>query len=85
MTPDGEDYVIEVVEKDALTGKRKDQLIAQGIINFDNMSRDENFKRAWSQFVNQAQSPQQQAHYGNMYGNPYMPPYGGGFGGWGRR
>lgn len=93
MTPDGKDYVIEVVEKDALTGTRKDQIIAQGIVNFDNMNRDENFKRAWEQFMAQVrmqtqQMPQQQMppqmppqnmRYGNPMGmNPYgNNPYGG--------
>lgn len=89
MTPDGNDYTIEVVEKDALTGTRKDQVIAQGIVNFDNMNRDENFKRAWEQFMYQVrmqtqQMPQQQMppqmHPQNMrYGNPMggMYPMGG--------
>ena len=86
MTPDGKDYVIEVVEKDALQGTRLDQIVAQGIVNFDNMNRDDNFKIAWEQFKRQIQMqtqqmppqqqmPQQPMRYGNPYGG--MPPMGG--------
>lgn len=91
MTPDGKDYIIELVEQDAMNGTRLDQMIAQGILAFEKMNRDENFQRAWGQFKQQFQQqpyqqmPQQGAMYGGQYGMPYPPqtnPYGGGYG-WG--
>lgn len=98
VSPDGKDYTIEIVEKDALTGTRIDQVVAQGILNFESMNRDENFKRAWEQFKQQihqqTQMPQQMPPQTMRYGQPYaqMPPmpnrsmYGGYnpyMGGWG--
>lgn len=70
MNPKGDDYVLEVDET-ALKGTRKDQLIAQYIYNFDKMSRDENFQRAWEQFRTQMQHVPPQGGY---YGQPYPPP-----------
>jgi hypothetical protein len=96
MTPKGDDYILEVDET-ALKGTRKDQLIAQYIYNFDKMSRDENFQRAWEQFRTQMQHmPPQGGYYGHPYGMPapnYPPPpnpyghggpYGNPYGGWGQ-
>lgn len=94
LTPDGKDYTIELVEQDAMTGTRLDQIVAQGIMGFERMNRDENFQRSWQQFKQQfqmqqpyQQMPQQGMYGGNPYGMPYGPPvnpygnngWGGGF------
>lgn len=97
MTPDGKDYTIELVENDAMSGTRLDQIVAQGIIGFEKMNRDENFQKAWMQFKQQFQAPQyaQMPNQGAMYsgypqGSPYANPYGAPYppnvnpyGGWG--
>ena len=52
-TPDGKDCTFEIVEEEAKTGTRIDQLAAQGVLNMDKMLRDPQFMQAYQQMQNQ--------------------------------
>lgn len=87
---DGQSYTLEIVEPDAMEGKRIDQYMARKIVAIDNQFRD-------PQFVNMIQQTRQnpmgiiqgllQRFMGGMGGmggmmppmGGGMPPFGGGF------
>ena len=52
-TPDGRDCTFEIVEEEAKTGTRIDQVAAQGVLNMDRMLRDPQFMQAYQQMQNQ--------------------------------
>ena len=52
-TPDGKDCTFEIVEEEAKTGTRIDQVAAQGVLNMDKMLRDPQFMQAYQQMQHQ--------------------------------
>jgi hypothetical protein len=80
-TPDGKDCTFEIVEEEAKTGTRVDQVAAQGVLNMDQMLRDQNFRRAYQQMQNQNSMPphMRRGGFNPMGGGGMFPGNGGMF------
>lgn len=78
-TPDGKDCTFEIVEEEAKTGTRIDQVAAQGVLNMDKMLRDPQFMQAYQQMRNQSNARRGFSPMGGMFpGNGGMFPGNGG-------
>lgn len=77
-TPDGKDCTFEIVEEEAKTGTRIDQVAAQGVLNMDKLLRDPQFMQAYQQMQNQNNARRGFAPFG-MGGNTPYPGNGGMF------
>lgn len=87
---DGQSYTLEIVEPDAMEGKRIDQYIARKIVSVDNQFRDPQFVNMMAQSRQNPMGFMQgmvQRLMGGMGGmggmmppmGGNMPPFGGGF------